>query len=209
MYVVGLTGGIGSGKSAASDAFAQLGITVVDADLAARVVVAPGAPALAAIAAHFGAELVRADGSLDRAALRQIVFASPVQRQWLERLTHPLIRAEIQRQLAASRSPYTLLVSPLLFESDQHLLAQRTLVVDVPETTQLERASRRDGVDSQQIAAIIQAQLPRVKRLQKADDIIENSGDLAALRQQVAGLHQLYLTLAGADRPASAPTSPD
>jgi len=209
MYVVGLTGGIGSGKSAASDAFAQHGITVVDADLAARVVVAPGAPALAAIAAHFGPQLLRADGSLDRAALRQIVFAAPEERHWLERLTHPLIRAEIQRQLAASQSAYTLLVSPLLFESDQHLLADRTLVIDVPEAVQVERASQRDGVDSQQITAIIQAQLPRVKRLQNADDIIENSGDLALLRQHVATLHQRYLALAGAGRPAPTSTTPD
>lgn len=208
MYVVGLTGGIGSGKSAASDAFAQHGITVVDADLAARVVVAPGAPALAAIAAHFGPQLLRADGSLDRAALRQIVFAAPEERHWLERLTHPLIRAEIQRQLAASQSAYTLLVSPLLFESDQHLLADRTLVIDVPEAVQVERASQRDGVDSQQITAIIQAQLPRVKRLQNADDIIENSGDLALLRQHVATLHQRYLALAGAGRPAPTSTTP-
>jgi dephospho-CoA kinase len=196
MFVLGLTGGIGSGKTAASDAFARLGITVVDADLAARLVVAPGAPALAAIRSHFGARLINADGSLDRAALRAIVFADPAQRIWLEQLTHPLIREEIRRQIAASRSPYTLLASPLLFESRQHELVQRTLVIDVPESVQLARASTRDGVTPSQIAAIIQAQLPRAERLQRANDIIENSGDLAALEQQVAALHQRYLALA-------------
>lgn len=196
MFVLGLTGGIGSGKTAASDAFARLGITVVDADLAARLVVAPGAPALAAIRSHFGARLINADGSLDRAALRAIVFADPAQRIWLEQLTHPLIREEIRRQIAASRSPYTLLASPLLFESRQHELVQRTLVIDVPESVQLARASTRDGVTPSQIAAIIRAQLPRAERLQRANDIIENSGDLAALEQQVAALHQRYLALA-------------
>jgi len=196
MYVVGLTGGIGSGKTAASDAFAAQGVGVVDADVAARIVVAPGAPALAAISAHFGPELIQADGSLHRAALRQIIFSDPEQRRWLEQLTHPLIREELQRQLAQSQSPYSLLVSPLLFESGQHLLVNRALVIDVPEQVQVERASRRDGVTDTQIAAIIQAQLPRVKRLQRADDIIENSSDLASLQAQVATLHQHYLALA-------------
>ncbi|MFU8765598.1 MAG: dephospho-CoA kinase [Haliea sp.] len=115
--IIGITGGIGSGKSAVTDRFAQLGITVVDADLAARVVVTPGRPALQAIADHFGASILQADGSLDRAALRRIVFAEPAQRQWLEQLTHPLIGEEIRAQLAASRSPYTILSSPLLLES--------------------------------------------------------------------------------------------
>jgi dephospho-CoA kinase len=201
--VVGLTGGIGSGKTAASDAFARLGATVVDADLAARVVVAPGAPALAAIADHFGHGLILADGTLDRAALRQIVFSQPEERHWLEALTHPLIAQELLRQLTASTSPYTLLVSPLLFESGQHRLAQRTVVVDVPEAMQLERASLRDGNSPEQIRAIISAQMPREERLRRADDVLPNIGNRQDLERLVETLHQRYLALAAQSRPAS------
>ena len=141
--VVGITGGIGSGKSAVTSRFAGLGITVVDADLASRVIVEPGRPALDAIADHFGADILLADGGLDRAELRRRVFADPAERLWLEQLTHPLIGDEILSQLAASDSPYTILSSPLLLETSQADLAGLTLVVDVPEEVQLRRTMAR------------------------------------------------------------------
>ncbi|MGB1142320.1 MAG: dephospho-CoA kinase, partial [Halioglobus sp.] len=137
--IVGITGGIGSGKSAVTDRFEALGVTVVDADLAARVIVEPGRPALDAIADHFGEHLLLEDGNLDRAALRKLVFADEEQRKWLEQLTHPLIGQEILDQLAASTSPYTLLSSPLLLETSQKELADLLVVVDVPEEVQLAR----------------------------------------------------------------------
>lgn len=194
-YVVGLTGGIGSGKSAASDYLASLGITVVDADVVAREVVMVGQPALAAIARHFGSHVLNADGSLNRAALRKIVFDQPAERKALEAITHPAIRQMIMHKLTASQSPYTVLVSPLLFESSQHQFTQRTLVVDVSEETQRERASQRDGVSAEQIAQIMAAQLPRTERLKRADDIVINHGTLADLYPQLDKLHVLYLQL--------------
>lgn len=191
---IGITGGIGSGKSAVTDRFAQRDITVVDADLAARVVVEPGRPALQAIAAHFGAGILQADGSLDRAALRRIVFADPAQRQWLEQLTHPLIGEEIRAQLAASRSPYTILSSPLLLESgSQRELADLIVVVDVPEETQLARTIDRDANDEAQVRRIMAAQLSRDERLALADIVVDNSGPLAALDDIVAELHKEFL----------------
>ena len=147
-FVVGLTGGIGSGKTAASDWFAAQGIVVVDADLVSRQVVEPGRPALARIREHFGDTVLQADGSLDRAALRNIVFAAPDERRWLEQLLHPLIAQEIVRQLAAAGSPYALLVSPLLFETGQKAFVKRTLLVDVPAEVQRARTAARDGVPS-------------------------------------------------------------
>jgi dephospho-CoA kinase len=195
MYIVGLTGGIGSGKTAASDYLAAQGITVVDADVVAREVVMVGQPALAAIASHFGADVLNVDGSLNRAALRKIIFAHPAERQALEAITHPAIRQALQQQLAASQSPYTLLVSPLLFESGQHQFAQRTLVIDASEDMQRERAARRDGVRPEQIDQIMAAQLSRTERNRRADDIVVNHGDLADLYSQLAPLHTLYLQL--------------
>ena len=183
-WTLGLTGGIGSGKSAAAEHFAQLGITCVDADQAARWVVEPGRPALAEIAGHFSPAVLQPDGSLDRAALRAAIFADPAERRWLEALLHPLIRQEI-------------LVAPLLFESGQRALVRRGLVIDAPEALQLERAMRRDGVEEAQVRAILAAQLPRAERLAKADDVICNDGDLAALHAEVERLHSFYLTLDG------------
>ncbi len=192
--IIGITGGIGSGKTAVTDRFARHGITVVDADLAARTVVEPGTAALAAITRHFGPELLQGDGSLDRAALRRIVFADPAQRKWLEQLTHPLIAEEIQRQLAASRSPYTLLSSPLLLESaTQRQLAALVVVVDVPEEMQLARTMQRDSNDEDQVKRIMAAQLPRQQRLARADIVIDNSGSLEALDAVVAELHKEFL----------------
>ena len=196
-WVLGLTGGIGSGKSAAADAFVELGIEAIDADHAARWVVEPGRPALEHIVERFGADVLQADGQLNRAVLREHIFAEPEQRQWLERLLHPLIRAEIDQFLAAAQSPYAILVSPLLVESGQHEVVQRVLVVDVPTEVQLERALQRDQVSEEQLRAIMQVQLKRDERLKYADDVLCNAADKAALEREVARLHEYYLTLKG------------
>ena len=196
-WILGLTGGIGSGKSAAAAHFAQLGIDLVNADQAARWVVEPGRPALAQIAAHFGADILQADGSLDRAALRARVFQDAEQRRWLERLLHPLIRQEIIEVLARATSPYAILESPLLIESGQSQLCQRVLVIDVPEAVQISRTVSRDGNNEAQVRAIMAAQASRSERLAKADDVIVNDRDLAWLQQEVERLHRFYLTLRG------------
>lgn len=196
MLVIGVTGGIGSGKTAATDHFQSLGITVVDADLASRVIVEPGRPALKAIEEHFGANVIAGDGTLDRRALREIVFAKPEERKWLEQLTHPLIGQEIASQIQNSKSEYTILASPLLLESSQHHLAKRVLVIDVPESVQVERTIRRDNTTEEGVKAIIAAQMKRQDRLAKADDVIVNDQDLAHLQQEVEKLHQTYLEMA-------------
>ncbi|KHJ51547.1 dephospho-CoA kinase [Halomonas sp. NyZ770] len=196
--IIGLTGGIGSGKSTVARAFGELGAGWVDADDIAREVVMPGEPALAAIAQRFGQQILDADGGLNRAALRQIVFSDPEQRRWLESETHPRIRERLQLRLKelALNSPYVLLVSPLLFESGQDALAQRTLVVDVPEALQLSRTLARDGVSEAQVRAILAAQLSRQERLSRAHDVIDNSGSLEHLQHQVVTLHRRYSTIA-------------
>lgn len=194
--VIGLTGGIGSGKSAVSDRFEALGIAVVDADKASRVVVEPGRPALAAIAGHFGEGILDANGALDRAALRAKVFADAGERAWLEHLLHPLIGEEIRRGLQQATSPYAVLVSPLLLEARQDSLADRILVVDVSESTQLARTMRRDANSEAQVRAIIAAQLPRAERLARAHDVVLNEGSLADLHREVDALHARYLQLA-------------
>lgn len=194
--VIGLTGGIGSGKSMATDYLQQRGITIVDADLAARVIVEPGEPALQDIVQAFGAGILNADGTLNRAALRQIVFADPAERKRLESITHPRIAQEILRQLAVSTSPYVVLVSPLLFESGQHRFAQRTLLIDAPEAQQKQRASTRDRVSEEQIAAIMQAQMSREERRKRADDVLLNDGEPGHLHAALEQLHQRYLELA-------------
>lgn len=193
MFIIGLTGGIGSGKSTVSDLFSKLGICVVDADLAARVVVEPGQPALIAITNHFGAEVIQTDGSLDRKKLRAKVFDDEAERKWLEALLHPLIREQIESELAAAKSPYAILASPLLLETDQHRLVDRILVVDLPEVTQLQRALTRDASNEQQIKAIMAAQIGRQPRLDRADDIISNEADIKSLESKVLSLHQQYL----------------
>jgi dephospho-CoA kinase len=196
MFVVGITGGIGSGKTAVTNLFAELGITIVDADIASRIIVEPGKPALAEIAERFGADMLQADGTLNRAAMRKRVFANPDDKRALERITHPRIGDEIRRQLREARSPYVILVSPLLIEGDQHQLCQRILVVDVPESVQLQRTMQRDSNDAEQVKRIIASQASREQRLARADDVIENTGTLDDLRTQVAALHQRYLALA-------------
>lgn len=196
MLIIGLTGGIGSGKTAASDYLASLGITVVDADLASRIVVQPGKPALANIAARFGANMINSDGSLNRAALRAVVFSDKEALSALEAITHPAIRDELLDQLQRSQSPYTLLVSPLLLETNQHQLTDRILIIDAEEKAQLDRTVQRDSVPSQQVESIMAAQMPRALRQSKADDIVLNDGDLSALHSKLDALHQTYLALA-------------
>ncbi|CAH1044504.1 dephospho-CoA kinase [Halomonas sp. TD01] len=192
--IIGLTGGIGSGKSTVARAFEELGIGWVDADDVAREVVALGEPALAAIAEHFGEDVLNSDGTLNRSALRTIIFEDPAQRQWLESVTHPRVRERLLLHLERlqQQSPYVLLVSPLLFESGQDKLVNRTLVIDVPESLQLSRTLARDGVSKSQVRAILAAQLPREERLAKGNDVIDNSGDHAAMMRQVVQLDRRY-----------------
>lgn len=196
MYVVGLTGGIGSGKSAVSALFEKQGITVVDSDVVARQVVEKGQPALKKIAEHFGNDVIQADGSLDRAALRQRIFAAPEERKWLEALLHPLIRQETQRQLTAAEGPYVILASPLLVESGQYRSVHRVLVVDAPEELQLQRAMSRDANNEAQIRAVMATQATREARLRCADDVILNDKALDELIPQVEDLHTKYCDLA-------------
>jgi len=198
MFILGLTGGIGSGKTAASDYLASKGIVVVDADVVAREVVEPGQPALQAIAERYGNDALLPDGRLNRAWLRQKVFAEPQEREWLESQTHPRIREAIIHQLQAATSAYAILVSPLLFESGQYQLTQRTLLIDVSEALQVERASQRDQNDAEQIRRIIAAQMSGADKRAKADDIADNSQDLEHLHQQLDQLHLTYLKLAQA-----------
>jgi dephospho-CoA kinase len=191
--IVGVTGGIGSGKTAATDHFQSLGITVVDADLAARVIMEPGRPALQSVAEHFGANILLADGSLDRAALRSKVFSDPAERAWLEQLTHPLIGEEILSQLEGSTSPYTILSSPLLFETTQKGLCNTTILIDVSEEIQLSRTMARDDNDEAQVRRIMAAQMSRSDKLSLADHVVDNSGDLSALHDAVEELHLLFM----------------
>ena len=187
--LVGITGGIGSGKSAAADYFATLGIDVVDADLASRAVVEPGQPALSTIAEHFGAGIVDAQGHLDRAALRKKVFSDVAERKWLQQLLHPLINTYLVEQVAGARSAYCLLVNPLLIESGQQQWCDSVIVVDVPVATQLTRTMDRDDNTREQVQAIIDAQASREQRLKNADFVITNDRDLPSLYEQIDALH--------------------
>ena len=198
MFVVGITGGIGSGKSAVTDHLETLRITVVDADKVARVVVEPGTPGLAAIAEHFGEDILLADGRLDRAALREIVFDNPDERKVLEGITHPRIRDEISRQLSEANSPYVVLSSPLLLESGQNTFADYVVVVDVPEEVQLTRTMARDDNSEALVKQIMAAQLDRKTRLSRADTSIMNDGSLDALYERVKKLHEDLLARAAA-----------
>lgn len=195
MLVVGVTGGIGSGKTAVTNEFGRLGITIVDADIAARAVVEKGSEGLQKIADHFGEKILLEDGTLDRAQLRQIIFSNSAEKTWLENLTHPLIRECIQTALTESTSPYTILVSPLLVESNQKTFVDRILVVDVPVDLQITRTSQRDNNTPEQVQAIINAQADRQTRLSHADDVIVNDQSLDHLHKSVAQLHQQYLKL--------------
>ena len=193
--IVGLTGGIGSGKSTVARLFGELGVHWVDADQVAREVVEPGTPALRQIESHFGPDILKPDGTLDRAQLRTVVFNDPDQRVWLEKLLHPIIRDELIRQLrpAGYTLPYVLLVSPLLLETDQHTMTDRVLVVDVPEAVQIDRTVIRDDNPRDQVERIIAAQIPRQDRLERADVVINNDRPTADTAEQVAELHRQFL----------------
>ncbi len=197
-WILGIAGGIGSGKTAATDYLHSLGITIVDADVVSREVVAPGQPALVAIHQYFGDEVLLENGQLNRPWLRQRVFSDPEQRLALEAITHPAIRDRLRQQLQAATSPYAVLASPLLWESGQVHFVQRTLLIDVSEATQMLRASQRDGVSEAQINAIMKAQWSRGQRLARADDVVSNEGSVADLQRQLNKLHQQYLELASA-----------
>ena len=195
--VVGLTGGIGSGKSAAAECFAQLGARVIDTDAIAHQLTGPGGAAIAAIRAAFGDAVITAEGALDRAAMRARVFAKSDQRARLEAILHPMIRERALQSLGGTTEPYAILMVPLLVETGayrNHI--DRVVVVDCAEAQQIERASARSGLDQAAVRAIMNAQVSRQKRRAAADDVIDNSGDLAHLHQSVAALHQKYLELA-------------
>jgi dephospho-CoA kinase len=202
MYVVAITGGIGSGKTTVANQFAALGIEVVDADLIAREVVEPGTPALAAIASHFGPGILDEQERLDRRALRERIFSDPAAKSWLNALLHPIIRSEMLRQCAAASSPYCLLVVPLLVENRLTELADRVLVIDVDEATQIERTCRRDGVSREQAQAILASQASRSERLAMADDVLDNqSGTTETIRERILALHETYLAFASQQAP--------
>jgi dephospho-CoA kinase len=196
---VGLTGGIGSGKSAAAAVFAELGATVVDTDAIAHELTVPGGVAIGEIRDAFGAEFIAADGSLDRARMRSTVFADPFAKRRLEAILHPLIRTVTDARTLAAAGPYVIQMIPLLIESGKYReRAKRVLVVDCSEATQIVRTVARSRLDADQVRAIMAAQVRREARLAAADDVIDNEGDLAQLRLQVAALHPRYLKLAAA-----------
>ena len=193
--IVGVTGGIGSGKTAVADFFATKGITIVDADIAARVVVEPGKPALTAIAEKYGTDILREDGSMNRRKMRDIIFQDDAERIWLEELLHPLIREEIILELKQATSDYVVFVSPLMIETSQKELTDRLLVVDVSVETQIARCTQRDNMNREQAEAIIQKQSSREEKLAVADEVVNNEGSLEALHQQLDKLHRKYLLL--------------
>jgi len=195
-FRIGLTGGIASGKSTVADMFADLGVPIIDTDVIARQVVEPGRPALAEIRAAFGDHVIRADGTLDRQALRAVVFADPAKRKALEGMLHPRIRAEAARQSAAADGPYQIVVVPLLAESPMRRDMDRILVVDCSEDVQLARLLARDNETEQQARRIMASQASREERLRIADDVIRNDGDRADTERQVRSLHRRYLELA-------------
>ncbi len=193
---IGLTGGIASGKSTAADLFAGCGVPIIDTDKIARDVVEPGQPPLERLVERFGRGILTPDGHLDRPKLREIVFSDPKARADLEALTHPAIGSAVEALAAAAGGPYQILVIPLLVEKGLAGRLDRVLVIDCPEEMQLERLQKRDGSSSQQARAMLNAQASRAERLKAAHDVIHNESDVAALRAQVATLHQRYLDLA-------------
>lgn len=205
MFKVGLTGGIASGKTAVADVLAELGATVIDTDVIARQVVAPGEPGLNKIVGHFGTDVLAADGTLDRGKLRELVFADSNRKQRLETILHPLIRERTLTaadQAAAEGCPYLVIVVPLLVETDFGELVDRVLVIDTDVELQRQRLMARDSISTTAADNIIGQQASREQRLQAADDVLENNGDLQDLRARAAALHAHYLELA-AGRPAA------
>ncbi|WNO09630.1 dephospho-CoA kinase [Teredinibacter sp. KSP-S5-2] len=195
MLVIGLTGGIGSGKSTVSNIFTEFGVPIIDADIVARQVVQPGTNCLQQIAQHFGNTILLENGDLDRKALRKIIFNDENEKKWLEALMHPVIRQEIKHQLGSQSADYCILSSPLLIETHQQELTHRILVVDVDEKTQIDRTSNRDSVPREHVKAIQASQLSRKERLSYANDLIDNSVSLQETHAQVERLHQKYLSL--------------
>jgi len=193
-FVVGLTGGIGSGKSAAAAEFERLGAAVVDTDAIAHELTQAGGAAILELERIFGRDAITKNGAMDRDKMRARVFADPAAKKALEALLHPLIREESQRRIAAAQGPYVVHVVPLLIESpDYRSRVDRVLVIDVPEDLQVERVRSRSGLSEAEVRAIVAAQAPRAQRLAAADDLIENRGTIEALREQVAALHRKYL----------------
>lgn len=195
-YVVGISGGIGSGKTTVTDLFAKFGVEVIDADVIAREVVEPGKPALKAIVAKFGESVLDQSGYLDRAKLRSIVFADVDTKNWLNQLLHPAIRKQMLLQTQQAKSTYCLLSVPLLVENKLYEQVNRVVIVDLDEQTQLQRTLLRDKTNEQQIRAIMNAQATRQQRLAVADDVIDNNGKAESLSKQVDALHKKYLVLA-------------
>lgn len=196
MLVIGLTGGIGSGKSTIAELFAAMGAPIIDMDQIARQVVEPGQPGLTEITQEFGTDILDVEGRLDRRRLRELIFDSADKRRRLEAMLHPLIRQETKRQLAKLDSAYCIVVIPLLLESHQQSLVDRILVVDVPENLQISRTMKRDDISATAVQKILAAQTNRQTRLAAADDIIDNTLDLAQVRDRVAELDNLYRELA-------------
>ncbi|WP_462165889.1 dephospho-CoA kinase [Pseudoalteromonas sp. GB43] len=194
-WILGLTGGIGSGKSAISAMFEELGIQVVDADIVAREVVEPGSTGLEKITKHFGDEILTSDGSLDRAKLRAIIFADESQKQWLNNLLHPLIRESILKQLKQATSQYVILVAPLLFENGLDQFCDHTLLVDVPVEVQITRTTTRDKISVELAKQIIASQMSRADKQQKATDTLDNNRLLSEVKVDIQKLHEKYLTL--------------
>ncbi len=194
-YIVGVTGGIGSGKTTVTNMFKNKGIEVVDADVVAREVVIPGSEGLQQLVAHFGESILNDTGDLNRALLREIVFSDPQAKQTLNHILHPLIRQKMLNQLQNTRSQYCILSAPLLFENNLHTLVNRSAVVDIEEHQQLTRTMSRDGGNQKTIQGIINAQVSRTKRLSLADDVIDNTQGINKLVEQVENLHQQYLAL--------------
>ncbi len=193
MHIVGLTGGIGSGKTTVANLFAKQGIVLVDADIIAREVVEPDSEGLSAIIARHGHDILLQDSSLDRRKLRELVFNHPSEREWLNALLHPLIRQEMLKQLKQATSPYVILVVPLLFENGLDSLVNQTVLVDIPSALQITRTSQRDDVGEAQVQSIINSQMSREDKLVRADYVIDNQGDLVQLEHQVMQLHKQFL----------------
>jgi len=193
--IIGLTGGIGSGKSAISNKFEQLGINIVDADIVAREVVAVGSDGLNKISNHFGADILNVDKTLNRAKLREYIFKDDNQKTWLNNLLHPMIREQIIYQLSQATSPYVILVAPLLFENNLNKLCTRCLLIDVPVETQIQRTTSRDNVSTEQVKNIIASQMSREDKLNIADDVLDNALPLEHAFKRVDKLHQCYITL--------------
>ncbi len=195
MLVIGLTGGIGSGKSTVAEMFESLGVPIIDMDRIARQIVEPDQPALTQIKQAFGEKIIDVNGQLNRQQLSKIIFDSAKKRHQLEAILHPLIRQETKRQLAELKAPYCIIVIPLLLESEQRSLVDRILVVDVPESLQINRTMQRDGISAEQVRKILAAQVERDSRLNAADDVIDNSAEMDDIRLRIKELDQQYRAL--------------